>query len=174
MGYWVFLNYVPSAGDAVEVFVSHTVKDEVPRLYGFRGLDELECFELLVSAPGVGPSTALSVLCAMEPADVYRALGTSGRPEDLSDAVSGVGPKSAQRMAAALGDKVPSVPGPQASPAAGSDADSAIGALERMGFSRSEASAAVTEALRSCPEGPAAAGAPDPVGDLVAAALATL
>lgn len=167
VGYWVHTNASPDEGDELKMFVRYTVHQEVPRLYGFVTPEETGCFDLLTSAPGVGPSTALSVLCSMSPEAVYRALGPSGRPEDLSDAVPGVGPKSAQRMAAALKDKVPSVAPADESIAVLPAASEAAAALERMGFSRSEASEAVAEAVRSGECG-------QDVSELMQAALARL
>jgi Holliday junction DNA helicase RuvA len=95
-----------SAGHAVElggpVFLHvHThVREDALVLYGFSSREERECFELLLSAHGVGPAVALALLSVLTPAALGRAVLT----EDLSSLmlVPGIGKKTAQRLVMGL------------------------------------------------------------------------
>jgi holliday junction DNA helicase RuvA len=81
-----------------EVFVHvHThVREDAIVLYGFLHDDERRCFEVLLSAHGVGPALALAILSQLSPA----ALTTALLEEDAGAlcAVPGVGRKTAARL----------------------------------------------------------------------------
>ena len=83
-------------GSEVTLHVHTHVREDAIVLYGFAGAEERRCFEALLSAHGVGPSLALSVLCALRPADLVRAV----LDEDLDTlcAVPGIGRKTAARL----------------------------------------------------------------------------
>jgi Holliday junction DNA helicase RuvA len=83
-------------GTEVTLHVHTHVREDAIVLYGFATTEERRCFEALLSAHGVGPSLALSVLCALRPADLVRAV----LEEDLGAlcAVPGVGRKTAARL----------------------------------------------------------------------------
>jgi len=87
---------VGDRGSPVELHVHTHVREDAIVLYGFATTEERRCFEALLSAHGVGPSLALSVLCALRPADLVRAV----LEEDLAVlcAVPGVGRKTAARL----------------------------------------------------------------------------
>ncbi|HXQ60985.1 MAG TPA: Holliday junction branch migration protein RuvA [Acidimicrobiales bacterium] len=83
-------------GAEVTLHIHTHVREDAIVLYGFATTEERRCFEALLSAHGVGPSLALSVLCALRPADLVRAV----LEEDLAVlcAVPGVGRKTAARL----------------------------------------------------------------------------
>jgi Holliday junction DNA helicase RuvA len=83
-------------GSTVFLWVHTHVKEDVLALYGFDTASELECFEALLGAHGVGPSLAMAVLGCLTP-DSLRGAVAAGDVDRLI-AVPGVGRKTAQRL----------------------------------------------------------------------------
>jgi holliday junction DNA helicase RuvA len=83
----------------------HThVREDQLTLYGFVTARERQCFELLISASGVGPSLALKILSGMSIEELVPAI----RKGDLAQLVKipGVGRKTAERIVVELRDKL--------------------------------------------------------------------
>ena len=82
---------------------THVREDQIT-LYGFATAREKQCFELLISASGVGPSLALKILSGMSIEDLVPAI----RKSDLAQLVKipGVGRKTAERIVVELRDKL--------------------------------------------------------------------
>lgn len=82
---------------------THVREDQIS-LYGFLTAREKQCFELLISASGVGPSLALKILSGMSVDDLVPAI----RKGDLLQLVRipGVGRKTAERIVVELRDKL--------------------------------------------------------------------
>ena len=72
------------------------VRDDALVLYGFATREERVCFEALLGAHGVGPALALSILSALSPAALRRALADDD--VDALTLVPGVGRKTAARL----------------------------------------------------------------------------
>jgi Holliday junction DNA helicase RuvA len=90
----------------------HThVREDQLALYGFFTAREKQCFELLISASGVGPSLALKILSGMSVDELIPAI----RKGDLAHLVRipGVGRKTAERIVVELRDKLGVVDVPQ-------------------------------------------------------------
>src|SRR5271169_1792686 len=85
---------------------THVREDQIA-LYGFVTAREKQCFELLLSASGVGPSLALKILSGMSIEDLVPAI----RKGDLAQLVRipGVGRKTAERIVLELRDKLAAV-----------------------------------------------------------------
>jgi len=86
----------------------HThVREDQFSLYGFLTGREKHCFELLISASGVGPSLALKILSGMSLEQLVPAI----RKGDLAQLVRipGVGRKTAERIVVELRDKLVAV-----------------------------------------------------------------
>jgi holliday junction DNA helicase RuvA len=85
------------------------VREDSLTLYGFADEDERSVFEILQTVTGVGPRLAQSVLAALSPDTLRRAVAT----EDLTALmkVSGVGRKGAQRLVLELKDRLGSPTG---------------------------------------------------------------
>jgi Holliday junction DNA helicase RuvA len=93
---------------AEALLLTHThVREDQLTLYGFLTAREKHCFELLISASGVGPSLALKILSGMSLEDLIPAIRTG----DLAQLVRipGVGRKTAERMVVELRDKLAAV-----------------------------------------------------------------
>lgn len=141
---------LPAAGDDVTVYTYLHVREDELALFGFESDEERSLFEQLISVSGVGPKVALSVLSALQPDALKRALAA----EDVAllSSVPGIGKKTAQRLIIELKDRLdlPDLP----TGAGGSEpaAAAARDALLSMGFSPAEAAVA----LRDAPAGASA------------------
>ncbi|MDH3755814.1 MAG: Holliday junction branch migration protein RuvA [Acidimicrobiia bacterium] len=91
-------------GDEVFVWVHHHIRDDDQQLYGFTQRDERVVFEALISAHGVGPALALSILAVHSPVDLRVAIATDD--VDALCLVPGVGKKTAARMLVELKSKL--------------------------------------------------------------------
>src|SRR5271154_6503102 len=113
----------------------HThVREDQFSLYGFLTAREKHCFELLISASGVGPSLALKILSGMGLEDLVPAI----RDGDIAQLVRipGVGRKTAERMVVELRDKLAPVDVPEEGrPATRSQLESDVAsALVNLGY----------------------------------------
>ncbi len=91
-------------GAEVTLFVHTSVREDAITLYGFATRDDRTCFELVLTAHGVGPSLALSILNMLTPDALRTALATDD--VDALTAVPGVGKKTAARLLIELKSKL--------------------------------------------------------------------
>lgn len=94
-------------GQEVELYTYTQVAETVLDLYGFANLEDLEFFELLIGISGIGPRSALGILQKAKTEDIRQAV-QSGNPEVLAK-VSGLGPKTAEKIVVGLKDKLGSI-----------------------------------------------------------------
>jgi Holliday junction DNA helicase RuvA len=90
-------------GETTLLIHTHLREDQLS-LYGFLTAREKQCFELLISASGVGPSLALKILSGMSIDELVPAI----RKSDFAELVRipGVGRKTAERIVVELRDKL--------------------------------------------------------------------
>ncbi len=146
--------------DATLLIYTHVREDQLA-LYGFLTAREKQCFELLISASGVGPSLALKILSGMGVEELVPAI----RKGDLAQLVRipGVGKKTAERIVVELRDKLTAVDVPGAGKlATRSQVESDVAsALTNLGYddrsvervveqSRASGSGDFEKLLRSC------------------------
>ena len=125
----------------------HThVREDQFALYGFVTAREKQCFELLISASGVGPSLALKILSGMGLEELVPAI----RKGDIAQLVRipGVGRKTAERMVVELRDKLAVVDVPEAGkPATRSQLESDVAsALVNLGYDARSVEKAIEKA----------------------------
>jgi Holliday junction DNA helicase RuvA len=144
----------------VKFFTYHHVREQSDELFGFSSLAAKKLFELLITVQGIGPKAALSILSLGPPEQVRNAIANSDTTY-ISKA-SGVGKKSAERVAVDLSDKVglPTHYGSTPVQTVLSTNDDALDALIALGYTLADANTAL-EGIE--------AGLP--TGDRVAAAL---
>lgn len=140
---------IGKTGDSVNVYTYLSVREDAMDLYGFATMAELDSFKLLISVSGVGPKAALAILSELTP-DRLALCVASGDSKTITLA-QGVGKKTAERVVLELKDKMGAVSSPEnavavnavSSDAGGSDTAEAVEALVALGYSRSNAAAAV-------------------------------
>ncbi len=108
VGYQVFAgeNFLAEikTGSEQELYIHHRVREEASDLYGFKELEDLNLFELLLSVSGVGPKSALAVLSLANSDDIKEAIVRGDA--SLLTKVSGIGKKTAERLVLELKNKV--------------------------------------------------------------------
>lgn len=132
-GFGLFL-YLASGADlvpgATASFKTHMCfRQDGVDLYGFRDEHERRFFELLVSVPGVGPKTALSILRKAPQEALEGAIGA--RDLDYLTRVIGLGKKAAEKLMVELSEKVNGSRTPDADDAEVFDTLVALGYTER-------------------------------------------
>ncbi len=148
---------MPAIGGEAMLYTMMNVREDAIELFGFAEQNELTCFKQLTSISGVGPKVGISILSELSPEKVALAVA-AGDFKALTKA-AGVGPKLAQRIVLELKDKVTGLTGggsvmeipAGAAISASSNASQAVDALTVLGFSASEASAAVGRLDSSLP-----------------------
>ena len=140
---------LPPVGREGTLYTVLNVTENDVSLYGFATEDQRDCFKMLTAVSGVGPKAGLAILSVMTPERV--ALAASSGDHKAFTKASGVGPKLAQRITLELKDKVgkgladgtgfaasgAAAPMPSSAPA------QAVAALVSLGYSPSDAAAAV-------------------------------
>lgn len=125
------------------------VREDALDLFGFLTQGELNCFKLLTGISGVGPKVGIAILSELTPENV--ALAAAAGDSKRFTKASGVGPKLAQRIVLELKDKVKSLSASglnmeelqAGGPSASGSAAQAVEALVTLGYSPSDAAAAV-------------------------------
>lgn len=83
-------------GSQIQLFTSLVVREDSLTLFGFVNEESRSLFELVQTVSGIGPKVALSILGALTPEDLGRAIAQ----EDIAaiEKVPGIGRKGAQRL----------------------------------------------------------------------------
>ena len=134
-------------GKRQKLYTYLNVGEGVFELYGFADLEERNVFTMLIGVSGVGMKVALSILSVLDPEQFMLAVLSSD--EKALTKAPGVGKKLAQRLILELKDKLKkeysaseaSDWAPEA--VSGDKADEARMALQALGYSASEAAAAL-------------------------------
>ena len=132
---------------SARLYITESIREDAFDLYGFIDREEQRCYSLLTSVNGVGPKAAMSILSA-GPQNFTLAVMTGD--EKLLTAAQGVGKKLAQRIILELKDKLGGSSaeidfsgGVSIAPQTGSQAQMATAALQELGYSAAEISAAL-------------------------------
>lgn len=131
------LSAVGSVGDRVRLYTYLLVRADHLALYGFATPDELDAFEVLISASGIGPKTACAILSRFQPAQLREAIDRGNA--QLFSTVPGIGAKTAARLIVDLKGKLPETTAGFTGVAADEDV---VAALRSLGYSAAEATAA--------------------------------
>jgi len=133
-------------GSQVQLFTSLVVREDSLTLFGFINEESRTLFELVQTVSGIGPKVALSILGALTPEDLGRAISQ----EDIGaiEKVPGIGRKGAQRMILELKGKLSDLSNSQQykghQPAWREQLSSA---LVSLGFSPKESDNAISEVV---------------------------
>lgn len=138
-------NRLPAQGAELELLTAYIVRDETPSLYGFLDIRERTLFLRLLTVQKVGPRLALAMMSAYQAGRLARAIAEKDAKVLIQ--VSGLGKKTAERVILELSDKVRDIAvveaGDEPDGGAGSEA---VAALISLGYSFTEADAAVRDA----------------------------
>ena len=177
VGYLIFcsertLAEINADGEFTTIYTDLLVREDLMQLFGFVSQIEKEWYRLLMSVQGVGAKASLAILSALGEGGVSRAIALGDWTSIKS--AKGIGPKTAQRVVNELKDKaahvmslVPHKVGNQEEKV--SDADiiermddnpsinlaisnnsaqaDALSALQNLGYTPSDAAAAVAKIL---------------------------
>jgi Holliday junction DNA helicase RuvA len=108
VGYGVFVKPdllgTAHTGSLLELWTYLAVRENALDLFGFETLEEKEYFELLITIPGIGPRSALSVLSSV----TLETLGNAIATENTSylTKISGIGRKTAEKIVLELKGKI--------------------------------------------------------------------
>lgn len=177
VGYLIFcsertLSEIPGNGEFTTIYTDLLVREDLLQIFGFLSQVEKEWYRLLMSVQGVGAKASLAILSALGEDGVSRAIALGDWTSVKS--AKGIGPKTAQRVVNELKDKaahvmslVPHKVGNQEEKVSDSDiiermddnpsinlaisnnsaqAD-ALSALQNLGYTPSDAAAAVAKIL---------------------------
>tara|TARA_B100001248_G_scaffold223834_1_gene180778 strand:+ start:1689 stop:2360 length:672 start_codon:yes stop_codon:yes gene_type:complete len=177
VGYLIFcsertLSEIPGNGEFTTIYTDLLVREDLLQIFGFLSQVEKEWYRLLMSVQGIGAKASLAILSALGEDGVSRAIALGDWTSVKS--AKGIGPKTAQRVVNELKDKaahvmslVPHKVGNQEEKV--SDADiieriddnpsinlaisnnsaqaEALSALQNLGYTPSDAAAAVAKIL---------------------------
>jgi Holliday junction DNA helicase RuvA len=139
---------LPQPGNDVDLHTALVSRDDSLELFGFGSSVDRELFLRLQSASGVGPRLALAIIGTLPAKRIVSALRS--RAHETLQMVSGVGRKTAERMALELADKLEDLAamagaGPADEPLEGVGA---IEALRALGYTHLESESALRAARR--------------------------
>ena len=154
IGYQVFASpailSTAAAGSTLKLHTYHLVREDQQALYGFRTVEDLGFFTLLLTVTGVGPKVALAIVGSRPTPDLQLAIMAQDQAVLVS--IPGIGKKLAERIIFELKEKVAAA-GVAALAAAGSAAgvgaaeSEVVAALQALGYSLPEAREASRVAL---------------------------
>jgi Holliday junction DNA helicase RuvA len=130
--------------DKASFWVHTAVRENSIDLYGFKSIEEMSFFELLLDVSGIGPRSALSIL-SIAPIETLKRAIAMGDTVYLNK-VSGIGRKTAEKIIIELRDKLHSYKNDEA-PGLLRDESDIIEALKSLGYSQNQA----REALKKVP-----------------------
>ena len=132
-------------GEHSSFWVHTAVRENSIDLYGFKSINEMSFFELLLDVSGIGPRSALSIL-AIAPIDTLKRAIATGDTGYLNK-VSGIGKKTAEKIIIELRDKLQDYKNEGDTPGLLRDESDIIEALKSLGYSQNEA----RDALKQVP-----------------------
>ncbi|PZP85928.1 MAG: Holliday junction branch migration protein RuvA [Azospirillum brasilense] len=169
VGYVVFasaktLGLLPAAGGLVSLLIETHVREDHIHLYGFASEAERQWFRTLTTVQGVGVKMALAILGVFTPEQLLTTI--AAQDKKALTAVSGVGPKLAERIVTELknqaakmagaGFAMPAVSGTatkgKAATKTPSAVEDALSALVHLGYSRTDAFTVVMRIQSAEPE----------------------
>ncbi|MGI9039014.1 MAG: Holliday junction branch migration protein RuvA [Gemmatimonadota bacterium] len=154
---------IGTEGDPVELFTALVAREDSLELFGFAAARDRELFLRLQSASGVGPRLALSILGTLPANRIISAI--RNRDHAALQMVSGIGRKTAERIALELADKLDDLGPADAAAGESSGTSGALAGLRALGYSAAESESAIAEARREL------SGKPTDTEELIRVAL---
>jgi len=100
------INILSKSSSPVKLFIHSqlNMREGTFDMYGFQNKEDLELFHLVTSVNGIGPKSAMGILSTIEPKHLKAAV--MNEDADYLKKVSGLGPKTAQRLILELKNKI--------------------------------------------------------------------
>jgi Holliday junction DNA helicase RuvA len=137
---------LPREGVEIELLTHQVVREDSVTLFGFLHPTERALFGRVLSASGVGPRLALNMLSTLSPSKLVGAI-TSKDIATLRQ-IPGLGTKKAEKLVVELADRMDDLAVAAVGPKPeGRTAEEAVAALVALGYTATEATAAVRQAL---------------------------
>jgi Holliday junction DNA helicase RuvA len=152
IGYQVFASPAilsTAAPDSqLKLHTYHLVREDQQALYGFRTVEDLGFFTLLLTVTGVGPKVALAIVGSRPTPDLQLAIMAQDQAVLVS--IPGIGKKLAERIIFELKEKVAAAgvaaAGTQVAGVGAAESE-VVAALQALGYSLAEAREASRVAL---------------------------
>lgn len=148
VGYKIFVDNTTrqtlTVGNAAELFVHTSVREDAITLFGFGDAATLDLFELLLTVSGIGAKTAQAVVSKISAADFARAV--TNQDAKILTRLPGLGKKSAERILLELKDKVSEQATGNSEQLSSTAQDEAAEALDALGYTQAEISAVFAKA----------------------------
>ena len=151
IGYEVFcstrtIGELTGLKDTVKLYIHEQLKEDGHDLYGFYHHEEREVFRKLISVSGIGPKSGIQVFNLYSVQEIIEII--MEQDSKAMSKVSGIGPKTAQRIILELKDSISKLYVPDLSLLQTGLKDKESGkeareALEALGYSHQEAKKAV-------------------------------
>ncbi len=139
-----------ATGGRLKLHTHHLIREDQQALYGFRTVDELVFFNLLLTVTGVGPKVAMAIVGSRPTAELQLAILQQDQAVLVS--IPGIGKRLAERVIFELKEKVAAAG--IAAGVAGYPGEGDVGAaLQALGYSAAEARAATRAAADLGPAG---------------------
>lgn len=145
-------------GGRLKLHTFHLVRDDLQALYGFKTVEELGFFTLLLTVTGVGPKVGLGIVGSRPVAELQLAILADDQA--ALTALSGVGKRLAARIVLELREKVAAAGlaagaglGPAAAGSPAQAESEVVAALQALGYTLAEARGAARLAAGSSPIG---------------------
>ena len=135
-------------GGRLKLHTHHLVREDLQALYGFRSVEELGFFNLLLTVNGVGPKVALTIVGSRPTPDLQLAI--MAQDQAVLVAIPGIGKKLAERVIFELKEKVAAAGvavGGSTSIGSVAGEGEIVAALQALGYSLAEAREASRAAL---------------------------
>lgn len=126
-----------SLDEKMAFWVYTAVRENSIDLYGFKTINEMSFFELLLDVSGIGPKGALSIL-SIAPIDTLKRAIAQGDTSYLNK-VSGIGKKTAEKIIIELRDKLKDYKNDDIEPGLLRDESDILEALKSLGYGQNEA-----------------------------------
>ncbi len=143
--------YLMEVNESIKVYTVMIVREDDMSLYGFENREELDIFRKLISINGVGAKAALAIFSALSANEIKKAVTF----EDYAQftRANGIGKKTAQRIVLDLKDQFKDyiADGDEVTKTGGDKfadhniENEALEALVGLGYSRMEASSAISK-----------------------------
>ncbi len=148
VGYYVHVSTktlarLPQIGQKIILFIEHIIRQDNQLLCGFYDENERTCFRSLLGVQGVGVKVALAILSILTPDELIKAIFHQDKAALMR--ADGVGAKVAGRIVLELKDKNQNLKTEMAEASSSSHIQDALAGLIGLGYSKSEAAAALSK-----------------------------